>query len=103
MAVVQLQGALLQQPRLYGLSARARSRVTLRKMLVQFSELFFVASGCQFCAALAKVQLVQPPIRISSAFPNAGGAVEDTQGSFMMERRKAASEEMCMDGVTRGL
>jgi len=35
------RGALLKQPRLCGMSARARSRVTLRKMLVQFSELFF--------------------------------------------------------------
>ena len=31
--------ALIQQPRLCGLSVSATSRVTLRKMLVQFSEL----------------------------------------------------------------
>ena len=36
---------LLQQPRLRGLSARARSRVTLRQMLVQFSELVFCSIG----------------------------------------------------------
>ena len=60
----------------------ARPRVTLRKMLVQLSELFFlVALECQICAALAKVQPAQPPLRMSSAFPNAGGAVEDTQGT----------------------
>ena len=77
-----------QQPRLFGMSARARSRVTLRKVFVQFSELgFVVALECQICAALAKVQPAQPPLRMSSAFPNAGGAVEDTQGSCMMERR----------------
>ena len=59
-------------------------------MLVQFSELDFfvvVAFECQICAALAKVQPAQPSLRMSSAFPNAGGAVEDTQGSCMMERR----------------
>ena len=32
---------MLQQPRLCGLSARARSRVTLRKMPVKFFELVF--------------------------------------------------------------
>ena len=36
---------LLQQPRLCGLSARARSRVTLSKMPVQFSELIFCCLG----------------------------------------------------------
>ena len=36
---------MLQQPRLCGLSARARSRVTLRIMLVQFAELVFVADN----------------------------------------------------------
>ena len=50
------------------------------------SSIFFVALECQICAALAKVQPAQPPLR-SSAFPNAGGTVEDTQGSCMMERR----------------
>ena len=76
---------LLQQPRLCGLSARARSRVTLRKMLGQFPELvFFVALECQICAALAKAQPAQPPSRMSSAFPNAGDAVEDTHGSCMI-------------------
>jgi len=79
---------LLPQPRLCELRARSRSRVALRKMLVHFSELaFFVALGCKICAALAKVQPAQPFLRMSSAFPNAGGAVEDTQGSCMMERR----------------
>ena len=34
-----------------------------------------------------KVQPAQPPLRMSSAFPNVGDAVEDTQGSGMMERR----------------
>ena len=64
--------------------------MTLRKMLVQFSELviFVVALDCQICAALAKkVQPAQPSVRMSSAFPNAGSAVEDTQVSSMMERR----------------
>ena len=35
---------LLQQPRLCGMSARAGSWVTLRKKLVQFSELDFVVA-----------------------------------------------------------
>ena len=62
--------------------------MTLRKMLVQFSVLvFFAALECRICAALAKVQPAQPPLRMSSAFPNAGGAVEDSQGGCMMERR----------------
>ena len=70
------------------MSARARSRVALRKRLVQFSELaFFVALECQIYAALAKVQPAQPPLRMSTAFPNAGGALEDTQGSSMVERQ----------------
>ena len=39
-----------------------RSRVTLRKEIVQFFELAFVASlKCQICAALAKAQPPQPP------------------------------------------
>ena len=33
---------MLQQPRLCGLSARAKSRVALRSMLVQLSELVFL-------------------------------------------------------------
>ena len=50
--------------------------MTLRKMLVQFSELvFFVALECQIFAALAKAQPAQLSLRTSSAFPNAGGAV----------------------------
>ena len=64
--------------------------MTLRKVLVQFSELvFFVALECQISAALdlAKVEPAQPSLRMSSSFPNTGGAVEDTQGSCMMERR----------------
>jgi len=62
--------------------------VALRKILVQFSELaFFVALECQIFAALAKIQPAQPSLRMGSAFPNAGSAVEDTQGSCMMERR----------------
>ena len=62
--------------------------MALRKRPVQFSELaFFVALECQICAALAKVQPAQPPLRMSSAFPNAGGALEDMQDSCMMERR----------------
>ena len=62
-------------------------------MLEQFSELaFFGALECQICAALAKVQPAQPLLRMSSAFPNAGGTVEDTQGSFYYG--KAASEEI---------
>ena len=36
------RGELLKQPRLCGMSARARSRVKLRKMLVKFSELVFL-------------------------------------------------------------
>ena len=47
---------------------------------------FFAALKCQICAALAKVQPAQPSLRMSSAFPNAGGAVEDTQRSCMKER-----------------
>ena len=47
----------------------------------------FVALGCHNCAALAKVQPAQPPLRMSSAFPNTGGAVEDTQECYRMERR----------------
>jgi len=75
---------LLQQP---------RPRVALRKILVQFSELdFFVALECQICAALAKVQPAQPPLRMTSAFPNIGSAVEDTQGRLY--DGKAASEEI---------
>jgi len=59
-----------------------RSRVTLRKMLVQLSELFLfvVALECQICAVLAKVQPAQPPSRMSSAFPNAGRAVKGIKG-----------------------
>ena len=62
--------------------------MTLRKMPVQFSELvfFFAALECYICAALAKAQPAQPSFRMSFAFPNAGGAAEDTQGSSMMER-----------------
>ena len=78
---------LFQEPRLCGMSARVRSRVTLRKMLAQFSELVFVALECQICAALAKVQPAQPPSQMSSAFPNAGGALEDRKGRCVMERR----------------
>ena len=40
--------------------------MALRKMLVQFSDLAFVALECQICAALAKVQPAQPPLRMSS-------------------------------------
>jgi len=50
------------------------------------SSLFF-ALECQIYAAVATAQPAQPPLQMSSAFPNAGGAVEDTQGSCMMERR----------------
>jgi len=59
----------------------------LRKMLVQFSELICVALECQICAAVATAQPAQPPLRMSSAFPNVGGAVEETQGSCMIKRR----------------
>ena len=69
--------------------------MTLRKILVQFSELAFVASGCQIWTALAKVQPAQPSLRMSSAFPNAGGAIGDTQVSCMMQYdEKGASEEI---------
>ena len=62
--------------------------MTLRKMLVQFPEIVFSALECQICAALAKAQPAKPPpLRMSSAFPNAGGAVEDTQGGCTMKRR----------------
>ena len=90
----------LQQPRLCGMSARVRSRVALRKILVEFSELVFfhappltvfVALECHNCAALAKAKPTQPSLRISSAFLNSGGAVEDTQGSCMIERRRHVS------------
>ena len=71
---------LLQQPWLCGMSARARSRVTLRKMLAQFSDLVFVlALECQICAAFATVQPAQPPLRMRYAFPNAGGALDDAR------------------------
>jgi len=82
-------GPLIQQPWLCGLSARARSRLTLRKMLVKLSEHAFVALECQICAALAlaKAQPAKSPLRMSSAFRNAGGTFEDTQGSFMTEMR----------------
>jgi len=56
------------------MSARARSRVTLRKMLVQFPELNFAALECQICATHTKVQPAQPSLQMSSAFFNAGGA-----------------------------
>jgi len=36
---------------------------------------------------LAKAQPAQPPLRISPALPNAGGALEDKQGCCMNERR----------------
>ena len=76
------------QTLLCGLSARVRSWVALRKMPMRFSNLaLFVASECQIRAALAKVHPAQPSLRMSSAFPNAGGAVEDTRGICMMERR----------------
>jgi len=76
------------QTLLCGLSARARSWVALRKMPMRFSNLaLFVASECQIRAALAKVHPAQPSLRMSSAFPNAGGAAEDMQGSCMMEKR----------------
>jgi hypothetical protein len=56
------------------------------QILVQLPELVFVvALECQVCAALAKAQPAQPSLRMGSAFPNAGGALEDTKGSCMME------------------
>jgi len=62
--------------------------VALRKMLVKFPELvFYVSLECQICAALAKAQPAQSFLRMSSAFPNTGGAVEDTKGSCMTEKR----------------
>ena len=36
---------------------------------------------------LAKKQPAKPPLQAGSAFPNATGAVEDTRGSCIMERR----------------
>ena len=45
------------------------SRVTLRKMLVQFS---FVVLECQICTTLAKVKPAKPSLQMSSAFPGAG-------------------------------
>jgi len=51
--------------------------MALRKMLVQFSKFVFML--------LWNVDLHRPlrilPLRMSSAFPNAGGALEDTRGS----------------------
>ena len=63
--------------------------MTLRKILVQFYELVLLLYWNVKSAPplLSKVQPAQPPLRMSSAFPNAGGAVEDTQGCCMMERR----------------
>ena len=50
-------GALLQQPQLCELGARARSRVTLRKMLVKFSELVYFC-----CIRLSNLRRPQPAI-----------------------------------------
>ena len=61
--------------------------MALRKVLVQFSELVFVALALQICAALANVQPAQPSLRMSSAFPNVGGALVDTQGSCTLQRK----------------
>jgi len=68
--------AVFQQPELRGMSARARPRVTLRMVLVLFSELYFFAllESQNSAPPLLKVQLVHPPTT-SSAFPNAGGSV----------------------------
>ena len=49
--------------------------MTLRRMLVQFYERFFLLHWdvkIQICAALAKSQPAHPPLRMGSAFPNAG-------------------------------
>jgi len=48
---------------------------------------FELVFSLRICAAFAKAQPAQPPLRMSSSFPYAGGAVEDTHGSCMMERR----------------
>ena len=65
--------AVLQQPELRVMSARARLRVALRMVFVLFAELFFLALDLRLfpALALAKVQLAHPPTT-SSAFPNAG-------------------------------
>jgi len=66
------------------------------KMLVHFFELVFVfvfvvfvALGCQICAALAKIQPAQPSLRMSSAFPNAGG------GSLLQKHSLPRRERQC--------
>jgi len=69
------------------MNVRVWSWEALRQMLVQFYELASDALECRICAALAKVQPAQHPLRMSSVFPNARGALEDTEGNCMMERR----------------
>jgi len=68
---------------------RSGSGMALRKILVQFLSSFLLlhrqALEYGTCAALAKVQHTKPPLRMSSAFPNAEGTVEDTQVSCVME------------------
>jgi len=45
------------------------------------------AAAWEICVALAKAQPVQSSLRMSSAFPNAGGTLEGTLGSCIMEWR----------------
>ena len=57
------------------MSARARPRVTLRMVLVLFTELFFLLWISKISAPpLLKVQRAHP-LTTSSAFPNAGESV----------------------------
>ena len=65
---------MLQQPRLCGLSARARSRVALYKINMQFSEFFLLHCNVKSAPPLlSKFQPAQPSLRMNSAIPNAGG------------------------------
>jgi len=65
------------------------SWVTLRKCPSSFllSFLLHWDVKIQIFATLAKVQPARPALQMSSDFTNARGALEDTQGSCMMERR----------------
>ena len=92
--------AVLQQPELCGMSARARPRVTLRMVLVLFAELFFALDLNYFLRPpLLKAQLAHPPTT-SSAFPNAGES-KVSQLFCMMERRLQRKSRG--NGVARGI
>ena len=58
-----------------------------RRAVDDGNELVFAALECRICAAFAKVQPAPSPLRMNSAFPNAGGAVQDTEGGCTKGRR----------------